>query len=201
MKNKILICLLFSILFIAIAGLSPSENDSRIIVKLGHNSANEEQRTASLYLVFKGDKSDSMIAVDLERETRFYAEVWDDLYLQVTTESSDDGIEAYHFAFSKDEAGNEPAALKDSKDKGTLRVLAAADFRTVENSSARVLKPGPGTPDDPGAFRLIHYGGFDAEIRVLEFNIAGAIPKKKPYFKSLSCIVGITENNQKTLVK
>ncbi len=193
MKKGFLFRFLASILLGGMLGLSSQGEDARIIVKLGHNPPGEELRTASLYLVFKGDKSDSLTGVETEDESRFYAEVWDDLYLQVTPDPGEEGTEGYIFAFTKDKAGKDPVALKESKDALFMKGIAAMDFRTADNSSARPLKPGPGTLEDRGALRLIHYDGFDAEIRVLEFNIGGATVKKKPFFKSLSCLVTITE--------
>jgi hypothetical protein len=99
------------------------------------------------------------------------------------------------FTFSKDEGNQDTLMAKESKDVPTLREVSAADFRSDDNFSVRPLKPGPGTPEDRGALRVIHYDGFDVEIRVLEFNIGDAVMKKKPYFKSLSCLVTVTEKN------
>ncbi|HEY5037438.1 MAG TPA: hypothetical protein VIJ93_00030, partial [bacterium] len=99
----------------------------------------------------------------------------------------------YMFSFSKDEAGQNPMDTKESRDVPTLRELSAGDFRTDDNFAVRPLKAGSGTPEDRGALRVIHYDGFDVEIRVLEFNIGDAILKKKPYFKSVSCLVTVTE--------
>ena len=46
--------------------------------------------------------------------------------------------------------------------------------------------------------RVLHYPGFDAEIRILEYNIGDAEEGKTPYFKSVSCLVTI---KQKEAVK
>ncbi|HXL73649.1 MAG TPA: hypothetical protein VN963_08505, partial [bacterium] len=100
------------------------------------------------------------------------------------------------FGFAQDEANQTVIPTNESRDVPTLLELTAADFRSDDNFSARALKPGPGTPLDRGAWRVIHYDGFDVEIRVLEFKIADTELKQKPYFKSVSCLVTVTETAQ-----
>ncbi len=193
MKNKMLSGLMVSILFAGIAGLSLAEDDNRIIGKLGQNSPKDHLRTASLYLVFKGNKDNSLPALPSGDKTRFYSKVWDGLYLQVITEPGEKGNEGYMFSFSGDEGNLNAVDTNESRDVPSLREVSAADFRSDDNFSIRPLKPGPGTPEDRGAQRLIHYDGFDVEIRVLEFNIGDAGLKEKPYFKSISCLVTVKE--------
>jgi hypothetical protein len=193
MKTKILGWAMVSILFMGLAGITRAEDDARIIGKIGHNQPMEHLRTASLYLVFKGNKDNSLPAVKTGDNTRYYSKVWDGLYLQVTTETGQDGVAGYLFSFSKDEENKYPMDTNESRDVPTLRDLASADFRSDDNFSARALKPGPGTPDDRGALRMIHYEGFDVEIRVLEFNIGNPSLKTKPYFKSVSSLVTVRE--------
>jgi hypothetical protein len=193
MKTRILGWLMVSILFAGIAGVSLADNDARIMGKLGYNLPKDHLRTVSLYMVFNGKKAESLPAVSSGDNTRFYSKVWDGLYLQVTTESGDKGISGYLYSFSKDEGNQNPMNTNESRDVATLRELSAADFRSEDNFSVRPLKTGPGTPDDRGALRLLHYDGYDVEIRVLEFNIGDIELKKKPYFKSVSCLVTVTE--------
>ncbi len=193
MKTKVILGLMVSILFAGLTDLSRAESDARIIGKIGHNKPEAHLRIASFYLVLNGAKAESLPAISSGDNTRFYSKIWDNLYLQVTTEPGDRGIAGYLFAFSKDEAGLNPMDTNESRDVPSLRELSAADFRTDDNFSVRPLKPGPGTPEDRGALRELHYGGYDVEIRVLEFNIGDAVLKKKPYFKSVSCLVTVTE--------
>jgi hypothetical protein len=193
MKKRILSCLVVSILFAGVAGMSRAEDDVRVMGKLGRSLPKDHLRTISLYLTFRGEKAEGLPALSSGRETRFYSKVWDGLYLQAITESGEKGTVGYLFSFSKDESQKEPMVTKESRDVPTLRELSAADFRTEDNFSARPLRSGLGTPEDRGALRLIHYDGFDVEIRVLEFNIGGANLKNKPYFKSVSCLVTVTE--------
>jgi hypothetical protein len=192
-KKRILSFLMVSIMFGGIAGLSRADDDARIIGKLGQNSPKDHLRIASLYVVFKGNKDNSLPALPSGDKTRFYSKVWDDLYLQVTTEPEENGNAGYMFSFSTDEGNLNPVDTNESRDVPTLREVSAADFRSDDNFSIRPLKPGPGTPEDRGALRVIHYQGFDVEIRVLEFKIGDVELKEKPYFKSLSCLVTITE--------
>jgi hypothetical protein len=194
MKKGILGWVMVSILIAGTAGLTRADDDARIIGKIGHNWPKDHLRAASFYLVFKGAKSESLPANSSGNETRFYSKVWDGLYLQVATESGEKGTAGYMFSFSKDEAGIDPIVTKESRDVPSLREVSAGDFRSDDNFSVRPLKPGPGTPDDRGALRMIHYDGFDVEIRVLEFNIGDALLKKKPFFKTLSCLVTVKEN-------
>jgi len=195
-KIKIWSWAVVSILCVGSAGLVRAEDDARVIGKIGQNGPKDHLRTASFYLDFKGNKVENMPALPAGEETRIYSKVWDGLYLQVTTETNDRDTTGYLFTFTKDEMDKEPAGLTESKDGPTLRELAASDFRSDDNFSTRPLKPGPGTPEDRGAFRVIHYDGFDVEIRVLEFVIGGAGLKKKPYFKTVSCLVTVIEKNQ-----
>jgi hypothetical protein len=193
MKNRLLSCLMVSLMFVAFTGVSRADNDARIIGKIGENSPTDSLRKASLYLVFNGEKSEGLPAVPSGDETRFYSKVWDGLYLQVTTEEGDHGVAGYKFYFSKDEAGEDALDTTESKDGPSLREVTATDFRSDDNFTIRPLKPGPGVPNDRGAFRVIHYDGFDATIRLLEFTIGGVDLKQKPYFKSVSCLVTVSE--------
>src|ERR1700722_5547416 len=187
MKNRLLGCLMVSMLFAAVTGVGRADNDARILGKIGENSPTDSLRKASLYLVFNGDKSEGLPAVPSGDATRFYSKVWDGVYLQVTTEEGDHGVEGYKFYFSKDEAGEDTLDTTESKDGPSLREVAASDFRSDDNFTIRPLKPGPGVPTDRGAFRVIHYNGFDATIRLLEFTIGGVDLKQKPYFQAVSC--------------
>ncbi len=193
MKLKILSWLMVPALTLGIVGLSRADDDTRIFSKLAHNTSKDSMRTASLYLVFRGNRSDSLAAISSGENARFYAKVWDGLYLQVTTGSGERGTTGYTFAFSKDEAGQEPLNTNESRDVPSLRELSVSDFRSDDNFSDRPLKPGPGTPEDRGVLRVVHCDGFDVEIRVLEFNIGNAGLKRKPYFKNLSCLVTVRE--------
>jgi hypothetical protein len=193
MRTKFLNWTMASILFVGMAGLCRADDDNRAISRLGQNSPQDHLRIASFYLVFNGDKSESMPALQSGDNTRFYSKVWDSLYLQVNTERGDQGTSGYMFSFSTDEAGLSPVATNELRDVPSLRELSAMDFRTDDNFSARTLKPGPGTPQDRGAFRLIHYDGFDVEIRVLQINIGNTGLKKKPDFNNVSVLVTVRE--------
>jgi len=193
MKTRILSWLMIPALIVGITGASRADDDNRTFAKLGHNTSKDQMRTVSFYLVLKGNRSDSLAAIPSGDNARFYSKVWDGLYLQVTTESGERGITGYMFAFSKDEAGQEPMNTNESRDVPSLRELSVSDFRSDDNFSVRPLKPGPGTPEDRGALRVIHCDGFDVEIRVLEFGIGGVSLKTKPYFKTVSCLVTVRE--------
>ncbi len=193
MKKRIFNWLMLSLMFTAVTGLSWAETDSRVFGKIGENSATDNLRKVSLYIVFNGTKAQGLPAVPSGNDTRFYSKVWDGLYLQATSESGDHGISGYKFYFSKDEAGQDTVDTVAAEDGPSLREIAASDFRSDDNFSTRPLKAGPGTPNDRGAFRLIHYNGFDATLRVLEFNIGDINLQKKPYFKTLSCLVKVSE--------
>jgi hypothetical protein len=198
MKRKVFSCLLVSTLLMGLAGICKADDDNRVISKLGQNSPQDHLRTASFYLVFKDNKSDSLPAVQSGDTARFYSKVWDGLYLQVTTENGDRGTAGYMFSFSTDEAGLTPVETNELRDVPSLREITAGDFRSDDNFSVRVLKPGPGTPKDRGAFRMVKYDGFDVEIRVLEFSIGDAGLKNKPFFKSLSTLVTVREKAEST---
>jgi len=193
MKMKRLSWVMVLTMLLGIAGSAWAEDDARIISRLGMNSPKEHLRNASFYLVFNDTKVEDLPAVASGDETRFYSKVWDGLYLQVTTEAGADGVAGYMFSFSQDEANQTVIVTAESRDVPSLREVAAADFRSDDNFSIRALKPGPGTPTDRGALRVIHYDGFDVEIRVLEFRIGDISLKKKPYFKNLSCLVTVCE--------
>ncbi len=193
MKKRILSWLMLSLMFTAVTGFSHADTDARIIGKIGENSPTDNLRKASLYIVFNGTKAEGLPAVSSGDETRFYSKVWDGLYLQVTSESGDHGIAGYKFYFSKDEAGQDTVDTVEAKDGPSLREITASDFRSDDNFTIRPLKPGPGTPNDRGAFRVIKYDGFDVNLRVLEFNIGDINLQKKAYFKTLSCLVTVCE--------
>src|SRR5579859_4061229 len=124
MKTSILSWAMVSILLMGIAGVSRAEDDARIMGKLGYNTK-DHLRTVSLYLVFKGTKSDSLPALPSGDATRFYSKVWDGLYLQATTESGENGTAGYLFSFSKDEEGKYPMVTNESRDVPTLREVTA----------------------------------------------------------------------------
>lgn len=170
-----------------------ADDDNRVIGKFDQTGSHDALSTASVYLTFKDDKAEGLPGLASGDETRFYDKVWDGLYIQVTTETGDNGVEGYTFAFSSDEDGKDLIKPKENPDDPPLEELDASDFRTDDNFAPRPLRPGPGTPDNRGAFRIIHYPGFDAEMRVLEFSIGDAELKKKPYFKSVSCLVTVKE--------
>lgn len=194
MNTTFLRRVLFGLVLISFfCGLAFADDDNRMIGKFDHNGPHDALSTASVYLVLKDGKAEGLPGLASGDETRFYAKVWDGLYLQVTTETGENGTEGYMFSFSKDEDGQNLLQPKESADDPTLRELAASDFRTDDNFAPRPLKPGPGTPGDRGVLRIIHYPGFDAEVRVLEFNIGDAELKKQPYFKSVSCLVTVRE--------
>ncbi len=196
MKRKQLSWVLAATMFMGITGLCRADDDARIITRLGENSAKDHLRTASFYLSFKDDKVEGLPAVLTGNVTRFYSKVWDGLYLQINTEPGQDGTLGYMFGFAQDEANQTVIATNESRDVPTLLELSAADFRSDDNFSARPLKPGPGTPLDRSAWRVIRYNGFDVEIRILEFKIADTELKQKPYFKTVSCLVTVTETAQ-----
>jgi hypothetical protein len=193
MHMKKLSWVLVSTLLLGMAGLAWADDDARIISRLGMNSPKDHLRNASIYLVFNGNKVEDLPAVPAADETRFYSKVWDGLYLQVTTEAGADGVAGYMFSFSQDEANQTVLNTDELRDVPSLREVAAADFRSDDNFSIRPLKPGPGVPTDRGALRVMHYNGFDVEIRVLEFKIGDISIKKKPYFEKMSCLVTIWE--------
>jgi hypothetical protein len=193
MKPKTLSWVLATVLLAGSAGWCRADDDNRVISKLGQNSPMDHLRTASFYLVFNGDKSESLPALQSGDNARFYSKVWDGLYLQVNTEVGDQGVTGYMFSFSSDEAGLSPLATNELRDVPTMREVAAMDFRSDDNFSVRVLKPGPGTPDNRGAFRMIHYSGMDMEIRVLGFGIGNTGLKRKPDFNNLSVMVTVRE--------
>jgi hypothetical protein len=196
MKRKQLRWVLAATILMGITGLCRADDDARIITRLGENSAKDHLRTASFYLSFKDDKVEGLPAVLTGNVTRFYSKVWDGLYLQINTEPGQDGTLGYMFGFAQDEANQTVIATNESRDVPTLLELSAADFRSDDNFSARPLKPGPGTPLDRSAWRVIRYNGFDVEIRILEFKIADTELKQKPYFKTVSCLVTVTETAQ-----
>ncbi len=194
MKMKDLGWALAAALFVGSVGLAwADEDDARVISRLGMNSPKDHMRIASFYMPFNGSKSDGLPGVPAGDDTRFYSKVWDGLYLQVTTEKGEDGVAGYMISFSKDEANQDVIKTDESRDVPSLREITAADFRTDDNFGVRALKPGPGTPSDRGALRVVRYDGFDVEIRVLEFNIGDTGLKHKPYFKNLSCVVTVLE--------
>ena len=183
--------LLLAACSVFLAGKTWAKEDNNIIVKFDHNGPKDSLSVASVYLTFKENKVEGLPGVPSGDETRFSAKLWEGLFLQVTTQTGEQGVEGYHFAFSKDEAYQDPLTTVDAP----LQDLAAADFRTEDNSASRPIKPGPGTFKDRGILRILHYPGFDAEIRVLEYNIGDAEEDKSPYFKSASCLVTVRQKN------
>ena len=177
--------------------LRGDQDDNRVIGRYEHTGPHDHLHTVSVYLHFKGDKAGGLPGVSSGGETRFYTNVWDDLYLQVTTESIENGVAGYLFSFSKDEANQNSLAAEENKDEPTMRDVSATDFRSDDNFSPAPIHTGPATDKDPGPLRVIHYPGFDVEIRVLEFTIADAALQKKPYFDSLSCLVTVRETGSK----
>jgi hypothetical protein len=188
------------VLLAGFVGLAWAEDDGRIIGKYDYTSSQDHHRTVSVYLNFKEDEEDKDRGISFaseEDETRYYAKIWEGLFLQVTTESEEKGVGGYLFSFSKDEANKNPLQAQEAGEDPTLRDVSASDFRTDDNSTPVSLHAGPATMDDPGPYRVIHYRGFDVEIRVLEFKIGDAELEKKPYFKSISYLVTVREKDTK----
>ncbi|HVZ80268.1 MAG TPA: hypothetical protein VHE12_05615 [bacterium] len=192
MKERFWVWLILLIWVIS-TGSIRANDDSRAIGKLSHGVPGSAKRSVSIYLTFNGDKADGLPGLISGNERRFYDKVWDGLYLQVTTETGESGIRGYMFTFSKDEADQNTLTPSEPMDVPTLREVAAVDFRTDDNFAPRPLQPGPGKPKDRGALRIFSYPGFEGEIRVLDFDIGDAQLGKKPYFKSLSCLVTLHE--------
>jgi hypothetical protein len=188
---------LVGVLLLGMASYCWADDDARIITRLGENSAKDHLRVASIYLSCKDKKIEGLPGVPTGNTTRFYSKIWDGLYLQVTTEPGEDGPDGYLFSFSTDEAGVDVVKINESRDAPSMLEMTAADFRSDDNFTARPLQPGPGTPLDRSAWRVIHYDGFDVDIRVLEFNIDNIQLKQKPYFKSVSCLVTVKEMSAK----
>lgn len=201
MGSKIAGGVLLLVLMLGSVGQVLAQDDSRVIARLGHNGPKDPVRIASVYLAFEGEKADGFPTLPWGDENRVYAEVWEGLYLQVVTESANRGVAGYLFSFSKDEARQEELKVLEPEKDATLREVAAADFRTDDNFAPEPLKPGPGTLEDPGALRVIHYDGFDVEIRVLGFRIGNAELKKTPYFKSINFLVTVVEKKPKARTK
>jgi hypothetical protein len=193
MKTRVLSWMMVSLLFAAMTGLCRAETDNRVIGKLGENSSTDTLRRVSLYMTFDGVNTDDLTEKRSGDKTRFYSQVWDGLYLQVFPTLDDEGVAAYQFYFSADEAGKDVLDVTDSAPGPAMGEVAAADFRSDDNLTTRPLTPGPGTPQDRGSYRVIHYDGFDAVIRVLEFEIGNIHPNAKPDFRSLSCLVTVAE--------
>jgi hypothetical protein len=201
MRLKLLDWAFVLVLFTGFAGVARADDDNRMFGKFDHTGPKDHLQTASVYLTFKGDKADGLPSLPSGEETRLYSKIWDDLFLQITTETGENGVLGYMFTFSTDEEDQKSLTPDEPKSTPTLRELAAADFRTKDNFGPLPLKPGPGTPKDRSALRVIHYDGFDVEIRVLEFSIGDAQLGKKPYFKSLSCLVTVRETEKKKQTK
>lgn len=196
MEAKILGWMMVLALSVGSAGLVRADDDNRVVGKFDQTGPHDRFSTVSVYLTFKDDKAEGLPSLPSGDESRFYSKVWDNLYLQITTETGEDGMAGYMFSFSKDETGGDLLKPKEDSEGPTLREISAADFRTDDNFDVRPLKGGPGTPKDRSAFRVLHYPGFDAEIRVLEFSIGDAKLGKKPYFKSLSCLVTVRQTQK-----
>lgn len=194
-KTKVFMVMVVSMMFAGTTRWSRADDDARSIGEVGQQSPKDHLRTASFYLVLEGDKTKSLSTARSGDETRFYAKVWDGLYLQVTSQTGDQGILGYLFSFSKDQADLFPEGIHENQDVPSLRFLSASDFRSSDNDSIRPLKPGLGTSEDRGALRVIPYDGFNVEIRVLEFKIGSADSKNDPYFKSVSCMVRVKEKS------
>lgn len=183
------------VLILSMIGGSPllADDDTRVIAKLSHYGAGNPLRMASYYLTFHGDMTDELPGLPSGNEKRFYAKIWDGLFLQVTTETGEDGTIGYMFSFSKDEEDQNALTPEEPANLPTLREVTASDFRTDDNFGPRPLQSGPGKTGDRGALRAFSYPGFKGEIRVLEFSIGNAQLGKKPYFKTLSCLVTFQE--------
>lgn len=196
MKFKVISLAVLSILFTGLTLEVRANDDDRVMGRLNQISSKDQMRTSTIYLSIKGNKVFGLPSVSAGTETRFYSKVWDDLYLQITTVTADNGTTGYSMSFSSDEAGAKSLTSTEGKDGQTLLEVDAMDFRTDDNFSARALKSGFGTTTDRGALRMVHFDGFDVETRVLEFNIGDAEQKKKPYFESMSCLLTIHEKTK-----
>ena len=174
-----------------------ADDDSRAIGKLSHGGPGNTLRTVSIYLNFDGDKALGLPGLPSGNEKRFYEKVWDGLFLQVTTETGENGVRGYMFTFSKDQEDQNTLTPSEPMDKPTLREVTAPDFRTDQNFPVRPLQPRPGKPGDRGALRPFTYQGFEGEIRVLDLNIGDAQLGKKPYFKGFSCLITLRETKSK----
>src|ERR1700735_2870043 len=114
MKTRILGWMVVSLALAAVAGLGWAETDNRVIGKLGENSPTDSLRRVSLYLSIEGVNTDDLTEKRSGDKTRFYSQVWDGLYLQVSPTLDDQGVAAYQFYFSTDEAGKDILTVADS---------------------------------------------------------------------------------------
>lgn len=97
---------------------------------------------------------------------------------------------AYLFQFSAGSSFDKILRPVDQPAHGiTADVVAAFHFRNRDNSGPNEV--GPKNVNAPQEIRQITYDGFQAEIRLLRFQITGIRPGMQPSFIFLECLVRV----------
>lgn len=101
--------------------------------------------------------------------------IWDGLWVRVVNRSHNDlkeGVFAYNIQFSEDQNFLKIILPVNQPARGiTADSIAAFHFRNSDNTGPN--ETGPKNVNAPQDVRLISYTGFDAEIRIINFEITG----------------------------
>jgi len=124
--------------------------------------------------------------------------VWDGLWIKINNIKNlkvKEGVFAYNVQFASDAKFKNILIPVNQPGHGiTSNSIAAYHFRNADNSGTN--EAGPLNVNAPQETRLIKYKGFDALIRILNFEIIG-INKKEfvPAFAGIEFMIIVNKNN------
>jgi len=182
-KNKLILVLNIIIVFFCSA-ISFAETDKRVFHRSLH-SVNPKE----ISIIFD--------FTDINRMSH-PMKVWDGLWIKINNINNSkvkEGVYAYNVQFASDaEFKNILIPVNQPGHGITANSIAAYHFRNASNSGPN--EAGPLNVNAPQETRLIKYKGFDALIRILNFEIIG-INKKEfvPAFAGIEFMIIVNGNN------
>ena len=122
--------------------------------------------------------------------------IWDGLWVRVLNMRNKDvkeGVFAYNLQFSGDQDFTKIILPINQPIHGiTSESIAAFHFRNSDNSGPNVA--GPKNVNAPQDVRLIEYSGFNAEIRIINFEITGTGSEESvPSFAGIQFLITLSK--------
>ena len=124
--------------------------------------------------------------------------VWDGLWvriLYIKHVKVKDGVFEYFIQFASDDEFKNILLPTNQPGHGiTANGIAAFHFRNKDNTGPNEI--GPKNVNAPQSVRIIQYKNFDAEVRILKFEIIGiGSSETVPSFAGIEFLVIVKENN------
>ena len=183
-KYKLTIVINIFILFFC-SSLAAAETDKRVF---HHTIHTVNPKEASIFIDF----------TDINQISH-PLKVWDGLWVKINNINNSrvsEGVYGYSVRFASDSEFNNIFLPTNQPRRGiTANTIAAFHFRNSNNSGPN--EAGPMNVNAPQEVRLIKYADFDAEIRILNFEITGiGSSESVPSFAGIQFLITVTQKKQ-----